>query len=218
MLQIKDFECNPFQEKTYILYDQTGECVLVDPGCSNKNEEELLVSFIEKNHLKPVRILLTHGHVDHVCGTGFFYQKYDLKPELHPADIDMYQAAVEHGRVFDFPVEPVPEPVTALQEGNPVKFGNTTLEVIHVPGHSKGSIAFFHKKQKILVAGDVLFNGTIGRTDLPGGNLDTLMHSIFAKLLPLGDEVRVYSGHGPETTIGAEKWSNPFLNNPFGEK
>ena len=211
MLHIKDFECNPFQEKTYILYDETGECVVVDPGCSNEKEESMLVSFIEKNHLKPVRILLTHGHVDHVCGTGFFYEKYGLNPELHPEDMDMYQAAVEHGRIFDFSVKPVPEPVAALEEGKPVQFGSTSLEVLHVPGHSKGSIAFFHKDQKIMVVGDVLFNDTIGRTDLPGGNLDVLMHSIHTKLLPLGDEVKVYPGHGPETTIGNEKWSNPFL-------
>jgi len=218
MVYIKDFEFNPFQEKTYILYDETGDCVLVDPGCSNKEEEALLASFIVEKNLKPVRNLLTHGHVDHVCGSGFLLKKYNLKPELHPDDLELYQSAEDHGRVFDFPIAPVPESFKELLEGTPVHFGNTILEVFHVPGHSKGSLAFFHKQQKILIAGDVLFNGSIGRTDLPGGDLDILMNSIYGKLLPLGDEVKVYSGHGPSTTIGSEKWSNPFLMNPFGEK
>lgn len=211
MIYIKDFEFNPFQEKTYILYDDTGSCVVVDPGSSNKEEEKQIETFISEKKLTPERVLLTHGHVDHVCGSDFLFRKYKLQPELHPEDLEMYLSAVEHGLVFDFRINPLPDPLPVLQEKKPVHFGSSSLEVFHVPGHSQGSVAFHNREQKFVLVGDVLFKDTIGRTDLPGGSLDQLLNSIYSKLFPLGDDTKVYSGHGPETNIGIEKLSNPFL-------
>ena len=215
MTEIKEFVFNPFQENTLVLFDETNECIIIDPGCFNDHEKKALKNFIEEKALKPVAVILTHGHVDHICGTKFCFEEFGLAPECHKLDHDILNQAVLHGKVFGLEIEAPPTPGNTLKEGDKVLVGNTSLSVIHVPGHTRGSIALFRNEQKFLITGDVLFNGGIGRTDLPGGNYDVLMNSIKDKLLPLGDEVKVYSGHGPSTSLGEERRSNPFIKDYF---
>lgn len=215
MTEIKEFVFNPFQENTFVLFDETNECIIIDPGCFNDYEKKALKNFIEEKALKPVAVILTHGHVDHICGTKFCFEEFGLAPECHKLDHDILNQAVLHGNVFGLEIEAPPTPGNTLKEGDKVLVGNTSLSVIHVPGHTRGSIALFQNEQKFLITGDVLFNGGIGRTDLPGGNYDVLMNSIKDKLLPLGDEVKVYSGHGPSTSLGEERRSNPFIKDYF---
>ena len=153
----------------------------------------------------------THGHIDHILGNNFVAGKYNLRLEMNALDVDLLQAAPVYGEMWGIHAEPSPDPEVFLTEGDEVSFGNSTLNVIETPGHSKGSISFYSSDNNFVIAGDVLFYGSIGRTDLPGGDFDTLIRSIKEKLFPLGDDCKVYSGHGPETTIGFEKRNNPFL-------
>ena len=211
MIKVKTFAFNPFQENTYILSDETGECVIIDAGCWETREEKAMVDYIESNNLKPVRLINTHGHVDHVCGTRFVSGKYGLKLELHADEIPMVERAVEMGKGFGFAIE---EPAVAevfLNEQDTVVFGNSELKILHLPGHSKGSLAFYNEANQIVVTGDVLFRDSIGRSDLPGGNYDELIHSINQKLMKLGEDFKVLPGHGPATTLGFEQQNNCFL-------
>lgn len=211
MIKVKTFAFNPFQENTYILSDESNECVIVDAGCWDKREEKALVEYIESNNLKPVRLINTHGHVDHVCGTRFVSTKYGLKLELHADEIPMVERAVEMGKGFGFSIE---EPAVAeafLTENDVVSFGNSTLKILHLPGHSKGSLAFYSESDKIVITGDVLFRDSIGRSDLPGGDYDELIHSINQKLMKLGEDYQALPGHGPSTTLGFEQQNNGFL-------
>ena len=211
MTEVKSFTFNPFQENTYVLYDETKECVIIDPGCYTIEEKKELESFIAKENLKPVKLLLTHGHIDHILGNNFVTGKYKLDIEMHEQDVALLKAALTYGEMWGIRCEPSPEAKTLLKEGDKIIFGNTTLEIFFTPGHSLGSICFYNRKDNFVIGGDVLFNGSIGRTDLPGGDFDTLIRSINEKLFPLDDATKVYSGHGPHTTIGHERKSNPFL-------
>ena len=211
MTAIASFVFNPFQENTYVLYDETKECVIFDPGCHTSNEEEQLTEFIDSNGLTPVQLINTHCHVDHIFGNSFIAQQYGLKLAINELELPVLNSAVNHGAMFGVKVTPSPQPDIFLQEGDKVKFGNSELDVLFTPGHSPGEISFYCKDENFVIAGDVLFLQSIGRTDLPGGDYDTLIQSIKKKLFPLGDEVKVYSGHGPETSIGYEKVNNPFL-------
>jgi hydroxyacylglutathione hydrolase len=211
MIQIASFTFNPFQENTYLLYDETRECVIIDPGCYDEHEKRELAGFIEKKELKPVRLLNTHCHIDHILGNAFVSQKYGLKPEIHRDDLFLLQGLLFTAQMYQVNAEESPEPGGYLNEGDQVKFGNSTLDILFTPGHSPGSITFYNKDEKFAIVGDVLFNLSIGRTDLPGGDYDVLIHSITAKLLPLGDDVKVYAGHMDATTIGFERKHNPFL-------
>ena len=202
---------NDFQENTYVLWDDTKECVLIDPGCYRQNEKDSLSRFITKNDLTPVRLLNTHCHIDHVLGVHFVEKEYGLKMETHRGELPVLRFVPQMGAMYGVPVEPISEPTKFLDEGDVVQFGSTQLSVLFTPGHSPASICFFHSETGQLIAGDVLFQGSIGRTDLPGGDFDTLISSITTKLLDLGDHVVVYPGHGPSTTIGQEKRTNPFL-------
>jgi glyoxylase-like metal-dependent hydrolase (beta-lactamase superfamily II) len=211
-MNIHTLPLNPWQVNTYILSDKTGECVIIDPGCFSEDEQKQLTDFITENNLKPVRLLHTHLHLDHVFGTRFVYEKYNLKPEAHPGDEFFIGATKDYASQFGVTLEEnPPELGNRLNEGDEVIFGNSILKVIHVPGHSPGGITFFNEKEKTLIAGDVLFRDSIGRTDLPGGDYDTLISNIKTKLLSLPGETVVYPGHGPETSIEYEKNSNPFL-------
>ena len=210
-MRIKTFTFNPFQENTYILYDETKDCVIIDPGCYEKFEKDELANFIETNHLKPVRLLNTHCHIDHVLGNYFVADRYQLKLEIHQGELQQLRATAVYGPTYGIFMEPSPEPSSFLNEGDAVKFGNTTLEIFFTPGHSPASICFYNRDEKKLIAGDVLFYQSIGRTDLPGGNHHQLLNSIREKLFVLPDDVIVYPGHGPETKIGFEKKYNPFL-------
>lgn len=212
MSLVAKFTFNPFQENTYILYDDTKECIIIDPGCFTQNEKDQLVRFIEEKKLKPVRLINTHCHLDHIFGNRFVAEKYNLELEIHKGEVPVLEAAPMVSANYGIPFpEPSPPASKFLEEGDIVKFGDTELEVLFTPGHSPASISFFCKKDKYVIAGDVLFQGSIGRTDLPGGDFPTLISVIKEKLFPLGDDVKVYSGHMGMTTIGAEKKSNPFL-------
>lgn len=214
MLQQKSFVFNLFGENTYILYLETGEAAIIDPGCSDSAENRKLADFIRSNALKPVLLLNTHAHIDHVLGNDFVYREYGLKPYLHKDDLQILEALVYSSTFYGVNATASPEPQGFLNEGDMVKLGNEELRVIFAPGHSPGSICFYSAEHKILWCGDVLFRESIGRTDLPGGDFDTLEHHIKSKLFTLPDEVTVYSGHGPATTIGHEKKYNPFVGEP----
>ncbi len=211
MISIHSFTFNPIQENMYILFDDTKECVIIDPGCYDDEERTTLANFITENELKPVRLVNTHCHLDHVFGNGFVSWKYNLKLEINKHDqrvLDAFQTSCD---LYGMNCDPSPQPSVFLEEGDIIGFGNSKLEILFTPGHSPGSITFYNREQKFMIAGDVLFYGSIGRTDLPGGNHATLISSITEKLVPLGDEFKVYSGHGPPTTIGFERLNNPFL-------
>ena len=203
---------NPFQENTYILHDETKECVIIDPGCLEDAEKKYLNKFIADKGLKPVRLLQTHLHLDHVFGTRYVADTWSLKLEAHPADAMFLEQHVSYAASFGVQVtEEPPQDITPLEENDVVSFGNTSLKVISIPGHSPGGIVFYNENDKVLIAGDVLFRESIGRTDLPGGSHDILISSIKSKLLKLDDDVTVYPGHGPATTIGYERVHNMFL-------
>jgi glyoxylase-like metal-dependent hydrolase (beta-lactamase superfamily II) len=210
-MHIKKFTFNPFQENTYVLFHE-GEGMVIDPGCSNPNEERELAEWLDENGILPVRLLLTHAHIDHVMGCAWLKERYGLLPEVHRNDLPILKAAEMQGAMFGVQCNPVPAPKAFLGEGDVIPLGDEHLDVLFVPGHAPGHVAFFNPKQRFLIGGDVLFHRSIGRTDLPGGDMGTLLKSITEKLFPLGDEVVVYSGHGPETTIGEERKLNPFVN------
>lgn len=211
MIQIEAFTFNPFQENTFVLYDETKECVIIDPGCYSDSEKSELADFIEKNELKPVHLLNTHCHIDHILGNKFISEKYGLLPQFNEKEVEILLATTAYGPSMGIHVDASPIPENYLDEGDIVKFGNSQLEIIFTPGHCPGEICFYHTGQKFVIGGDVLFYGSIGRTDLPGGDYASLINSIKTKLLPLGDDYVVYPGHGPETNIGLEKRQNPFL-------
>jgi len=211
MITLKTFEFNPFQENTYVLSDETGECIIIDAGCYTENEFRKLFSYISSNKLNPVRLVNTHGHVDHIMGVKGVSERYGLKPEIHMLDLYLVENAPEHAKMFGFEIPALPAFNNYLEEGINIRFGKSELEVLFVPGHTAGSVAFFAAIDKFVITGDVLFKGSIGRTDLPGGDYDKLMSSIFQKLLVLDNSVLVFPGHGPSTTIGLEKINNPFL-------
>ncbi|RIJ43156.1 MBL fold metallo-hydrolase [Pontibacter oryzae] len=202
---------NPFQENTYLLHDDTKECVVIDPGCYERAEQEQLKKYIEDNGLKVVRLLNTHCHIDHVLGNAFVANTYKVGLEIHPEDEQVLRAVPTYAPNYGFPLYAEQLPASYLKEGDTVKFGNTELQVLFMPGHAPGHVVFYNGPEKVCIGGDVLFRGSIGRTDLPGGDFDTLIQSIKDKMFALPDDVTVYPGHGPETTIGFEKKSNPFL-------
>jgi hydroxyacylglutathione hydrolase len=211
MITIQSFTFGPFQENTYVLYDETNECIIIDPGCYDKDERTELANYIEEKKLKPVKLINTHCHLDHVFGNGFVAGKYNVQLEIHKQDKQVLDAFLMTASLYGLNADPSPQPSIYLNEGDTIKFGNSELEIVFTPGHSPGSITFYSSAQKFMIAGDVLFYGSIGRTDLPGGNYETLINSIKNKLFPLGDDYTVYNGHGPSTTIGFERLNNPFL-------
>jgi glyoxylase-like metal-dependent hydrolase (beta-lactamase superfamily II) len=211
MIQIKKFTFNPVQENTLVVFDETKECVIVDAGCFFENERQELDRFIAENQLNPVRLINTHCHFDHIMGITHCRTKYKLQFEIHPDEAILVEQASAHGDRFGIPMEPVDDADKYFEDGDIIAFGNSELKVIAAPGHSPGGVAFYNANQKILIAGDILFYGSIGRTDLPGGSFERLVGNIQSKLLTLPEETVVYCGHGPETTIGFEKKNNPFL-------
>lgn len=210
-MEIAIFTFNGFQENTYILYDNTKECVIIDPGCNNKEEENTLSQFIESKKLDPVLLLNTHCHIDHVLGNEYVNKKYGLLPRYHKGEQVVMDSCVQVANMYGIAYTKSPDAIKNINEGELIHFGDTTLKTLFTPGHSPASISFYNKNAKMLIAGDVLFAGSIGRTDLPGGDFDTLIKSIKTELLVLDDDVRVFAGHGPDTTIGVERVSNPFL-------
>ena len=211
MISIQTFVFGPFQENTYILFDETKDCIIIDPGCYNDSERSQLASFIEDNKLKPVKLINTHCHLDHIFGNGFIADKYHLKLEINKHDKPTLDSYLMSAKLYGLNASPSPQPSLYLNEGDTITFGNSTLDIFFTPGHSPGSITFYNRNQKFIIAGDVLFYGSIGRSDLPGGDSETLISSIKNKLFSLEDDYKVYSGHGPSTSIGFERMNNPFL-------
>ena len=210
MLSVHFFEFNPLQENTYILYDETGEAVIIDPGCYEQQEKKSLDQFVLSKKLNVKYLLNTHCHVDHVLGNDHVKETYKVPFLIHEIELPILKAVRSYAGNYGFVNYHEALPDQYLKEGDRVKFGNTELLVLFLPGHSPGHIGFYCEKEKMVIAGDVLFQRSIGRTDLPGGNFETLINSIHQKLFTLPDDVVVYPGHGDATTIGEEKISNPF--------
>lgn len=210
-MEIYSFIFNPIDVNTYILADKSGECAIIDCGCYDVDEFSRLTDFIDEKRLRPVLLLNTHCHLDHIFGDGFVLGKYNLGALCHRDDVNNRKKAVNHALMFGLTMDDPPEPAGYLADGQKISFGETELTVIHVPGHAAGSLAFYSEKDKVVFTGDALFAGSIGRTDLPGGNYETLINSIKNKLFTLTEETIVYPGHGNETTIGIETRTNPYF-------
>lgn len=218
MSTVKVFTFNPFQENTYVVADLSGQCVIIDPGCFDPSEKRELADYISSNNLKPVKLLNTHAHIDHVLGNRFVAEKWGLGLELHREDLVTLHSLPNYAHIFGVgTIEESPNPARFLEEGDKIQFGSTVFDVVFVPGHCPGHVAFINRAEEYVISGDVLFSGSIGRTDLPGGSMKVLMESIQKKILPLGDNYKVYSGHGPLTTIGREKRENYFLQPGIAE-
>ena len=211
MFLIKVLTFNAVQENTYVVYNEYKECFIIDPGCYSQEEKDELKSFIKDHDLQPKMLLNTHCHLDHVFGNKDIAEAYGLKLHLHKNEEQVLQLAPSSGLMFNLPFDNYIGKYVYLREGDIVSLHDDELEVIEAPGHSPGSICFYCAKQKFLIGGDVLFYQSIGRTDLPGGSHENLVKNIKEKLFNLPDDVKVYPGHGPATTIGEEKKHNPFL-------
>ncbi|MDR2129828.1 MAG: MBL fold metallo-hydrolase [Odoribacteraceae bacterium] len=211
-MEIKIFVFNPIEENTVVLYDETGEAAVVDCGCISERERGALRRFLSENRLTPVVLLNTHLHIDHIFGNAFMLEEYGLSAKAHRADEGWVTDAVAcAARMGIRGITPPPPLGDYLDEGEPVRFGHSELLPIHVPGHSAGSLCYYSERDKLLLSGDVLFEGCIGRSDLPGGNMEQLVRGIREKLLVLPGDVRVIPGHGGMTTIERERCANPYL-------
>ena len=211
-MKVKSFTFNQFQENTFVVYDNTKECLIIDPGCYSENERTELRTFIMSEGLKPVKLINTHCHIDHVLGNKFVSELWDLELYMHKEDLPVLENVKDISGFFGFEnYERSPSPKHFLAQGDTLNFGDSSFDILFTPGHAPGHICLLSKKDGFIIAGDVLFNGSIGRTDLPGGDYDKLIESIKTKLLPLDENTIVYCGHGPSTSIGKEKMNNPFL-------
>lgn len=212
-MKIARFEFSLFGINTYVVYDpETGECAIIDPGMMGKEEENAMRGFIGREHLKVTGLINTHLHIDHAVGDKFVVDTYGTPLQAHKADEPLIERIREQAEMFGIREKVHPADVSVyLEEGDRIKVGNGSLEVIHVPGHSPGGIALYDKEDGFLISGDSLFQGSIGRTDLPGGNMQQLVRGVKEKLLSLPGSTVVYPGHGPATTIAQEKAHNPFL-------
>ncbi len=211
MLAVHSFTFNPIGENTYIISDENGLCAIIDPGCYYDDEKEQLASFVETSRLTPILLLNTHCHLDHVFGNKFIAEKYGLLLHIHPEEKKLLDFAPASGLMYNLPFDNYTGEMKDIHPGTNIKIGKDDLEVLFTPGHSPGSVTFYNKKSGFAISGDALFNGSIGRTDLPGGNFETLIQAIKTTLFNLPEETTVYSGHGDPTTIGNEKKYNPFL-------
>lgn len=211
MLQIKSFVFSPIQENTYILYNEFNECILIDPGCYFDDERDALSAFITDMKLRPKMLLNTHCHLDHIFGNKYIADTYDLSLHIHPEEKKMLDLAPASGLMYNLPFDNYTGEIIYLAEGQQLSLGQDKLDIILTPGHSPGSLSFYNETDGFIISGDALFYQSIGRTDLPYGDHDTLLRAIKQKLLVLPPETKVYSGHGQMTTIGFEKNNNPFL-------
>lgn len=216
MIEIQKFVFNPFQQNTYVVWDGSGECVIIDPGCKTAKEQDSLFSFIGGKGLKPAAILLTHGHLDHVFGVRAACEKYGIPAYMHPA---------EEASIKEFNVQWAPAGMSFVDEfsyqpiadGQLLHFGNSDVRVLATPGHSMGGVCYWFEAEGVLFSGDTLFAGSIGRTDNNWASLDLLKKSLKEVLMALDGEIDVLPGHGPATSIGRERLLNPFINEEFGD-
>lgn len=208
---IEKFVMNPFQENTLIIHDGT-HCVIFDPGCYEKEEQNVIVQYIDSLGLKPLAVLLTHAHIDHVLGVDFITSHFDIPYYLHEKDISTLQAVGSYAHLYGFPGYRAPKPPDILLKGGEkLTFGELKFNIYFTPGHCTGHVVYHNELENYVVNGDVLFAGSFGRVDLPGGDLETLKNSIFNTMFNLPEETLVFCGHGPETTIGQEKRTNYIL-------
>jgi hydroxyacylglutathione hydrolase len=211
MLTVQPFTFNPVQENTYIVYNDKGLCCIIDPGCYFASEEQQLQGFIENNRLKPILLLNTHCHLDHIFGNRFIQKTYDQVLHINRLEQPVLEYGPATGQLWQMPFDNYDGEIRYLDEGDVVQIGDDALHVLFTPGHSPGSVSFYNKEQKFVISGDVLFQGSVGRTDLPGGDFKILEESIKTKLYMLPEDVIVYPGHGETTTIGDEMKTNPFV-------
>jgi hydroxyacylglutathione hydrolase len=211
MLQIESFTFNTFSENTYVLYDDTSEAIIIDPGCYEREEKAELFDFIKNQKLIPTKLLNTHCHIDHVLGNAFVINTYDVPLWFHKDEEPVLRAVTAYASNYGFASYQDSKANHYIKEGEDIKFGNISLRAILVPGHAPGHLVFYHEESRSCIGGDTLFQGSIGRTDLPGGDHETLLTAIKEKLFTLPEDVVVYPGHGPTTTIGYEKIHNPFV-------
>ena len=211
MIKIHQLTFGPFSENTYLLANEEDEAIIVDPGMYYPEENSKMFDYLNAQGLKPVRLILTHAHLDHVFGVNWISNTYGLVPEVHIDDQFIYNSAVATAMNYGLAMEKLVGPTIGLDDGSQFTFGNSVISIFQAPGHSPGSVCFYIKEENALIGGDVIFQGSIGRTDLPGGDFDTLINAIKTKVLVLPDETIIYSGHGPITTVGQERISNPFL-------
>lgn len=212
MIQLKHFIFNELEVNAFVLHDESGACLIVDPGCKNPVQQQNLKRFITENNLHPEGIVLTHGHFDHVAGVAWAKNEFSCPVMMHEDDLFLVKDAVQHASLFGIKLENPPMPDRYLDEGDHLTLGKTDISILHVPGHSPGSICLHVPTDKLLICGDVLFKGSIGRTDLFGGDYDLLIRGIREKLMTLPGDTEVWPGHGLSTTISAENESNPFLS------
>jgi glyoxylase-like metal-dependent hydrolase (beta-lactamase superfamily II) len=211
-MNVKSFTFNPFQENTYIVYDETKECLIIDPGCYTDAEGKELKAFIEEKELNPVKLINTHCHIDHVLGNKFASEQWDLELYMHKEDLPVLEKVGDIGKMYgleDYQGSPYPKHF--LAQGDTLTFGESSFEILFTPGHAPGHICLYSKENNLLIAGDVIFQRSIGRTDLPGGDHSALINSVITQLFPLPNETQVFCGHGPSTNLGYEKEHNPFL-------
>lgn len=211
MIRVEKFIFNDFEENTYLLINDKNECIVIDAGMYSEKEFSDFDHYLSVNKLKITYLLLTHGHIDHVLGTRYLSKKYNLAVYHHPDEKKLIEMAPTYGGVWGISFPELPDLEAKLTEDFTLSFGTSNLRFIHLPGHSTGHVGIFSEQNNFIFVGDVLFKGSIGRTDLPGGNYDTLMDSIVNKLLPLGDHVVAFPGHGDATTLGDERKNNPFI-------
>ena len=213
MIKLEKFTFNSFSENTYLIWDdETKEAIVVDPGCSDESEENILTEFISNNNLKVTYLINTHCHIDHIFGCNFIKEKYNPNFLIPEKDLPLLKNAAKQAEMFGIDIKTPSQPDKFITEDLTLKLNQSEIKFLFTPGHTPGEFCIYLNKEKILISGDVLFKESIGRTDLWGGNYDTLISSINTKLLVLPNDVKVFPGHGEETTIGYEKKNNPFLN------
>jgi len=211
MLQLRYFTFNPFQENTYLLYNDAGEAIIVDPGMYDARERSAIKNFLTANDLQLVKLLNTHTHIDHVFGNKFILDEYGLKPWLHKDEIKVLESAERSAQIYQLDYDHSAEVEGFLEEGDEIQIGESILKCLFVPGHAPGHLVFVNEEENYLIGGDVLFRGSIGRTDLPGGDHETLLKMIREKIFTLPEEMKVFPGHGDPTTVGYERENNPFF-------
>lgn len=212
-LTVQGFTFNPFQENSYIVFNEQKEAVIVDPGCYTREEQQFFLDYIQQNELQPLALLNTHCHIDHVMGNAFIMRNFEVDLFAHKLDLPTLGMVQYSANLYGMDAyEASPEPTKFVEEGDKLTFGGIELDVIFGPGHAPGHVAFYNPENEFVLSGDILFQGSFGRYDLPGGSLEVLKKTILEKMFQLPEETLVYSGHGAVTTIGIEKKNNPILS------
>ncbi|NLA15862.1 MAG: MBL fold metallo-hydrolase [Bacteroidales bacterium] len=214
-MHIKTFYFNALRTCCYVVHDKEGHCMIIDPGCFGSKEEQRLVTYIEEHKLTPQLVVNTHGHFDHLMGLPFVMKQYGIPLYIHPLEEGNLQRASHHAKLFGFRMSQPELEYHSLSDGDTLSCGMLEFQVIHTPGHSPGSVCLYRAQDAVLFTGDLLFAGSVGRTDLPGGNYDHLMASLSGKIRSLPPATMVYPGHGPATTVAEECAHNPYLQHLY---